>query len=138
MRLSEAIRLGSLAIQNPTAGDTRSCAMGMALKAVGKLHLEPLMAQLDGTYTVAENFGEFSKQWPWVDTWHVYEGNDETYTSRVYGLFDHQVCGGLMTIEALCDQVAIWESELESRGVNVEQISAPRASVSPITDMVSA
>jgi hypothetical protein len=50
MRLSEAIALGRVTIDNPRASDLTGCAFGMALNAVGHGHF----------------YENIYKQWPWV------------------------------------------------------------------------
>jgi hypothetical protein len=67
MRLSEAIRLGSLAIENPRAGDTRYCAIGMGLRAIGKCDLSDVSCDvsiLNDNYRA--NYDALAAAWPWV------------------------------------------------------------------------
>lgn len=126
MRLSEAIRLGSLAIQNPQAGNSDTCAIGMAAISIGRLASGTAFLS-DGD----ENLVAVVRQWPWCgegcSPWQVGGVDMITYKptkiGRIAILFDARVMTGEITLEALCDQVRAWEDELESRGINVEQVT---------------
>lgn len=116
MRLSEAIRLGSLAIQNPEKMKFEKCAVGMACEAIGR------------NVTVAHSFrGQHpnyltvSAMWPWTRI--VPLSRVGGYLAQIIGTFDGAVMNRMMTLEALCDTVAKWEGELAAKGINVEQVT---------------
>lgn len=112
MRLSTAIRLGSLAIQNPQKCNVHACAIGMAFKAVGK---------------AVHRTDDILVEWPWTLKAAPTRIAEPIYRQvvfeQIYGAFDQQVIRGKMTIEALCDTIARWEDELEAKGVSVEQVT---------------
>jgi hypothetical protein len=113
MKLSTAIRMGSLLIENPQAGNVRACAITMACLSMGCTQV------LDYYWYVA-------KTWPWVITakvvcpcgkkhWPSLHDDDSLYgTEVIWGPFDHHVMGDrTMTIEQLADFIASIEPEEE-------------------------
>jgi hypothetical protein len=134
MRLSEAIRLGSLAIQNPRAGDTRYCAIGMGLEAIGRRDMTELQDKYGIHDNYRANYDSLASAWPWV----LQESDPVTeYKTKLYRTFDTYVMSGRMTLEAFCDTVAGWERDCESKGFNVEQvtmIATPEATHEPATE----
>lgn len=134
MRLSEAIRLGSLAIQNPQGGDIGTCAIAMGCEAIGKRCRRILATFLGETFNVSEaNYETVYQQWPWtllqapVETAYIawyYDEDDYDYQDAIADSFDYAVMRDqTMTLEALCDQVRTWEDELAAKGINVEQVT---------------
>src|SRR4051794_25865946 len=119
MRLSEAIRLGSLAIQNPRAANVETCAIGMACVAVG----------------VERHYDTLTRVYPWID---MREADKKSkYITRIWATFDDRVMDGLMTLEQLCDRIKSWEDELEEKGINVEQVTmvaTPEATYEPVSE----
>lgn len=110
MRLSEAIRLGGLTFGELEAGGGGRCALNCGLAAIGH----------DDIWQHSDH------PWPWLSQWcDVASGRYEAapFKMKIAWLFDYEVMQGKMTLEALCDQVRAWEDELESRGINVEQVS---------------
>ena len=111
MKLSTAIRMGSLLIENPQAGNVQACAITMACLSMGCTQV------LDYYWYVA-------KTWPWVITakamcpcgkMHPMSFNDSTTLTGsevIWGPFDHHVMGDrTMTIEQLADFIASIEPE---------------------------
>lgn len=105
MRLSEAIRLGSLTVPRPEELDITACAITMALNATGHQEVcTPL------TETTAYN--ELLAEWPWLKDVkptcplcpYAHELRQE---SILYHMFDTHVMGTApfksMTIEQLAD-----------------------------------
>lgn len=112
MRLSEAIRLGSLIVPEPIVGDISACAITMALKAVNRYRTGFMLPYLD-----------LHEEWPWllsvvahsIDCPHPVctvklpvelfgpNGWVDRSSSLVFHAFDAHVCRGTMTIEQLSD-----------------------------------
>jgi len=111
MRLSEAIRLGSLCMERPAGGDTRTCAIGMALLALGK---QPLGPQEHGN----QDYHMLISVYPWLKDmcpkcpWCCFS---VTGTELIFHPFDWHVMDPLnpspITIEQLCDWIATLEPE---------------------------
>jgi hypothetical protein len=104
MRLSEAIRLGSLLITEPEAGRADRCAIGMANAATGK------RVQMSGDFRQDDageyaNRSAFTSQWPWTQ-WVGIKCPICHWTCSVVHLFDRHVMEDrTMTLEQLCDLV---------------------------------
>lgn len=107
MRLSDAIRLGSLLVPEPQAGDINACAITMACKASGGVN---------------NLYIHLAEQWPWLGTTlvpcpcgveHVimYNGHswtidDLTGSAIIFAPFDAHVMGDCtMTIDQLADWI---------------------------------
>lgn len=113
MRLSEAIRLGSLAIQNSKRGDSRYCAIGMGLEAIGKRNM----------VSESANYRVLNLHWPWTAEARFKEYSKVYPVDFIWQTFDGRVCEGAMTLDAMCDEVKKWEDELAAKGINVEQMT---------------
>jgi hypothetical protein len=134
MKLSEAIRLGSLLVPNPEEGWLGGCAITMALKAVSR-------------FDMATAYEILPDEWPWLKSvrplsikcpcppcpvllpvYLIGEGGfRDPYSSLLFHAFDVHVCEGEMSIEQLADFIASIEppdssanTALESR--HVQQI----------------
>jgi hypothetical protein len=120
MKLSTAIRMGSLLIENPQAGNVKACAITMANLATG---FEILPNQLNN-----DHYSQLTQTWPWIITAHAQCpcGSDKHIldgTELIWGPFDHHVMwpvhqsglfgGYSMTIEQLADFIASIEPEEE-------------------------
>lgn len=96
MRLASAIRLGSLLMPAPMPNDTRYCAIGMGLKAAGRLSDNGNL-----------NYASLMDIWPWLRDVNMDCPGCATVLSWwgvVSHTFDAHVFGDKsMTIEQLCD-----------------------------------
>ena len=104
MRLSDAIRLGSLLVENPEALNLSSCALGMAIRASG----------ISSTRFRDQELVALWERYPWAKTTHApcpICNADLTFGSLVFHPFDYHVMGlndpknVTMTIEQLADFV---------------------------------
>lgn len=136
--LSEAIRLGSLLVDDPVAGDIECCAIGMALKANGSDDLEtgdiPLAPQPDeelreldeGDPPVRDgecltfhglnvdlcSHRALLSEYPWLGSAHgdcPWCGKFLRSTELLHHGFDEHVMAEGVALEALCS----WISQLE-------------------------
>jgi hypothetical protein len=117
MRLSEAIRMGSLLIEEPRAGDVHACAITMAGLATG--FVLPVYKLGQDYYT------HVNATWPWLRGKRVpcpcgqqhMVGADMLLHGNeiVWGVFDHHVMNNVngysMTIEGLADWIRTIEPE---------------------------
>lgn len=112
MKLSDAIRLGSLLVAEPQAGDIDACAVTMAVLATGG-------CQSDKTY-----YTDLNEQWPWLaqtiidcpcENKHrmTLRSDGKLHGSAIVFIpFDEHVMGDKsMTIEQLADWIASIEPE---------------------------
>ncbi len=101
LSLSDAVRLGSLMMPNPGAGETMSCAVGMALLAHG---VEPGGAKdydrLMGIYPWLRRRARHSCLWCGVAL---------RFTGLLAHPFDRHVMTRQITIDALCEWIAAVE-----------------------------
>jgi hypothetical protein len=111
VRLSEAIRLGSLLVERPMRGETRACAIGMGLLANG---VKPV-----GAFAQPKNdYHLLLEKYPWL----IGAKSDCPICSEtligcelLWHPFDLHVTGvvGRMTIEQLADFIASIEPSAE-------------------------
>jgi hypothetical protein len=126
MKLSTAIRMGSLLIENPQAGNVRACAITMACLSTG---FQQQRGMGDDAYS------HVAKTWPWVitakavcpcGTVHPMSFSDSsllTGSEVIWGVFDHHVMGDrTMTIEQLADFIASIEPEESCQDQQPSQI----------------
>jgi hypothetical protein len=107
LELDEAIRIGSLLVQEPKVGDINACVLGMAAKAVGckETRVLPITAFI-------------KREWPWLGTRNVAScpqcGLGLMGSERVWHLFDRHIMEDrTMTIDQLADYVATIEPKEE-------------------------
>lgn len=100
MKLSVAVRLGSLLVPKPESGNIEACAITMACLAVGV------------TERGLDMYGEISQKWPWINSARAIcpACGDVMYDiSILYHPFDWHVTAkrhGEMSIERLADFIA--------------------------------
>lgn len=114
-KLSEAIMLGIGTVEHMEIGNINSCALGVALNAVGVPAANRLIAlALSGAVrltlsakSVNARYQALYYIWPWL------EGTIglRTWSYEIWHRFDNHVSEGLMTIEQLADYVRSVEPE---------------------------
>jgi hypothetical protein len=106
VRLSEAIRMGSLLIEEPRATDINACAVTMACNAIGvQVESEPL---------AKDYYNHLLENWPWLQGKTVtcpFKRYELTGTTIVWLPFDQYVMSGKMTIDQLADWIRSIEPE---------------------------
>lgn len=119
MRLSVALRMGSLLVAKPQGGDVRACAISMANLATNGYQA----VCLDDI----QSYSNILLTYPWlVDCSAICPicSNSLTQNEIMWHPFDHHVISQQMTIEQLADWIASIEpQELEARTEN-EQTEA--------------
>ena len=119
MRLSEAVRIGSLLIEEPRGGDIKACAITMAGLATGFVSTPNIGGLYDDRYM------HVTRTWPWICGKEVlcpcggphYPFNKNVLwgTEIIWGMFDQHVMGKVngfsMTIEGLADWIRTIEPE---------------------------
>lgn len=111
LKLSEAIRLGSLLIQEPKESDTNSCAVGMALRAIGD---NRVFSQDQSSDDLHIPYRAVVKTWPWLDQKSTYCPWCDCHvfsSGCIWHPFDSHVMRGEMTIEQLADWIATIEPD---------------------------
>jgi hypothetical protein len=120
LKLSDAIRLGSLLVPRREAGNVERCAITMALKAIGALP-----ADLDDcrSYAYSEGWNQWNtlacpertlrEAYPWLTGdfrcyWCPRQLSGEEVVWHPFD--DHVMCGLYITIEAFCG----WIDEIEA------------------------
>jgi hypothetical protein len=137
MRLSEAIRMGSLLIENPQAGNVKACAITMACLSMGHGNQQMILDYY--TYIL--------RTWPWVATAKVpcpcgnkhdsslIPNEKLSGTEIIWAPFDQHVMnntnGYTMTIEQLADFIASIEP------VEQEPEECPTTATTTPTDAVA-
>jgi hypothetical protein len=93
LRLSEAIRLGSLLLPDPQAGNTKSCAIGMALLAHG---LVPVGADYNRIRRLYRWLEKSTHPCPWCS-------QTESGIWLIAHPFDAHVTPRQITLDQLCE-----------------------------------
>jgi len=91
MKLSSALELGSV-LGGMKPQDINNCALGRAADAVGI----PKQARPASTCTRIDAIYD---RWPWL------AANNEEHGQAIMELFDHHVCKGTMTLNALIEHI---------------------------------
>lgn len=120
MRLSEAIRMGSLLVPEPMRGDTRACAIGMGLLSHGKI---PVGSSTQWEY---EDYERIADIYPWLQNLSVPCPWCSTHyfmsaTEVIWHPFDAHVMSMLdsiglshITLEQLCDWLDTLQTKYET------------------------
>jgi hypothetical protein len=144
MKLSEAIRLGSLLVPQPEAGNIEACAITMACLSTGYVKSDRPMWE--------DWYSYIAETWPWTvkaavacpcGRSHMMPPGDGLLHGFevIWGVFDHHVMddmfGCRMTIEQLADYIATIEPQdephEESRENNVREPQAAELRGLPVT-----
>ena len=144
MRLSEAIRLGSLILDKVEGYDTSTCAIGMGLAATGTSIMaedlpEPPRKFIPVPYSALDhdevNYQRLAALWPWIEQvaptqcpWcDAVLGKDrsdiEARLGFIHHPFDCHVIEGDVTLEQLCDFIRT----IEPADQPEPELAAPRA-----------
>jgi hypothetical protein len=118
LKLSQAIRLGSLLIEEPRLGIITHCAIGMALAAHS--------VKLDMSRDVCEQVCNFwEDHYPWIRTARTHCPQCDWYldgASLIFHPFDcHVMADKTMTIEQLCDFIASIEPSESEPVISTEK-----------------
>lgn len=115
MRLSDAIAMGRVTVEEMQAADITKCALGMACNAVG---LDPKMT--------GEDYEGVKAVWPWLSTIVTAPNGAPNYAiTIIWRLFDGRVMAGRMTLDQLIDWVrSVEPSEPEPQQEVVPELAA--------------
>lgn len=124
--LSQAIRLGSLLVQNPGVGVDSGCAIRMAVMATGDV--EPDSIARSGYLFGLPVYDALLDRWPWLNcARRLCPKCDRKLIGSeiIYHVFDIHVMARRMTIDQLADWVATIEPKEINNGEPREKTSDP-------------
>lgn len=120
MRLSDAMAMGRVTIENLESGQLRGCVLGMACNAVGikLINRQPLHA-----------YADIYERWPWLYNRLIWRGAEDEAMGHIYTAFDREVMTGLMTLDELIDWVHSVEPAEEEVSEQLQTVEPEQTTV---------